>query len=305
MALTHAARFREGQALDAPDASWIEVLDPGDRDYAALQRRFGLHTLAIRSARCAEQVPKLDVYGDQIFVVLKLARLEGDQIVYAVVDAFVSRRRIVTVRQRASLEAGSLPDGFTVPRATPDFILHALMNDVVMRYFPVVQMIEDQVLAMEQRLVDAFLGREEITRLFRLRREAIHLQHVLARMADVCAKLAHLEVPCIAAEARPHFRDVHGQLERLGGMTRGLADVIRAAFEASSLLEQQRQGASTRKLAAWAAMLGAPTAIAAIYDMNFPDLPGVGSPYGLPAVLGVMAAVCGALYLRFRKLRWL
>ena len=179
------------------------------------------------------------------------------------------------------------------------------MDFVVNSYFPVVQMIEDEVLSMEQRLVDAFLDRDEVTRLFRLRREAIHLQHVLTRMSDVCGKLTNLEVPCIGAEVKPYFRDVHDQLIRLDGMISGLVDVIRAVFEASNLLEQQRQGASTRKLAGWAAILGAPTAIAAIYGMNFPNVPELHAPYGYPIVVGVMLSICLGLYVRFKKLRWL
>jgi magnesium transporter len=165
--------------------------------------------------------------------------------------------------------------------------------------------LQDEVLAMEQRLLDAFLGRDDVTRLFRLRREAIHLQHMLTRMSDVCGKLTNQEVPCIGVEAKPYFRDVHEQLMRLDGMIGGLIDVIRGAFEASNLLEQQRQGASTRKLAGWAAILGAPTAIAAFYGMNFPHVPALHSANGYIIVVGVMLSVCLGLYVRFKKLRWL
>jgi magnesium transporter len=175
------------------------------------------------------------------------------------------------------------------------------MDFVVDSYFPVVQMIEDEVLAMEQRLLDAFRDRDDVTRLFRLRRETIHLQHVLTRTSDVCGKLTNLEVPCIGAEVKPYFRDVQDQLLRLDGMISGLVDVIRVAFEASNLLAQQRQGAITRKLAGWAAILGAPTAIAGI----FPNMPEFYAPYGYPIVVAVMLSICVGLYIRFKKLRWL
>jgi magnesium transporter len=158
---------------------------------------------------------------------------------------------------------------------------------------------------MEQRLLDAFLSREDVTRLFQLRREAIHLQHVLTRMSDVCGKLVNLEVPCIRTGVKPYFRDVHDQLVRLDGMISRLVDVIRAVFEAGNLLEQQRQGASTRQLAGWAAILGAPTAIAAIYGMNFSNMPELHATYGYPIVLGVILSICLGLYIRFKKLRWL
>ena len=190
-------------------------------------------------------------------------------------------------------------------RPGPDFILHAIMDFVVNGYFPVVQMIEDEVLSMEQRLLDAFLDRDDVARLFRLRREAIHLQHVLTRMSDVCGKLTNLEVPCIRAEVKPYFRDVHSQLMRLDGMISGLVDIIRAVFEASNLLKQQRQGAITRQLAGWAVILSAPAAIAGIYGMNFPSMPKLHAPYGVAIVVGVAVLICVGLYVRFKKRRWL
>jgi magnesium transporter len=316
-----AAIFRDGKvtehvALEATlpqdgDSAfiWIEVSSPSDRDFAVLQERFGLHSLAVKDSMSPVQSPKVDVYEDQIFVVLKIARLQGDEIRYAAIDAFVSARHIITVRHEEDGEHAHVPHEFTsgsrTGRPGPDFILHAILDFVVNGYFPVVQMIEDEVLAMEQRLLDAFLGRDDVTRLFRLRREAIHLQHMLTRMSDVCGKLTNLEVPCIGVEAKPYFRDVHEQLMRLDGMIGGLIDVIRGAFEASNLLEQQRQGASTRKLAGWAAILGAPTAIAAFYGMNFPHVPALHSANGYIIVVGVMLSVCLGLYVRFKKLRWL
>lgn len=321
MSELRAAIYRGGKVIEdaALDASlpqcgdsafiWIEVLNPLERDFEILQKRFRLHDLAVRDSMSPTPMPKVDVHDEDIFVVLKSARLKNDGIEYAGIDAFVSRRHIITVRHED--EAGyvhtreQLHSGPRSTRPGPDFILHAIMDFVANSYFPVVQMIEDEVLAMEQRLLDAFLGRDEVTRLFRLRREAIHLQHMLTRMSDVCGKLANLQVPCIAAEVKPYFRDVHDQLIRLDGMISGLIDVIRAVFEASNLLEQQRQGAGTRKLAGWAAILGAPTAIAGVYGMNFPNMPELSSPYGYPVVVGVMLSICLGLYVRFKKLRWL
>lgn len=316
-----AAIFRDGKVIEhvALDASipqygksefiWIEVLDPVDSDFAVLQERFGLHSLAVEDSMRPAQVPKVDVYDDQIFVVLKIARLENDAIKYGEIDAFVSGHHIITVRRAADHGHAHAHDKFqSGPRSTqlmPDFILHAILDFVVNGYFPVVQMIEDEVLSMEQHLQDALLDRDEITRLFRLRREAIHFQHVLTRMSDVCGKLTNLDVPCIGAAAKPYFRDVHDHLIRLDAMVSGLVDVIRTVFETSSLLEQQRQGIITRQLAAWAAILGVPAAIAGIYGMAFPNVPELHAPYGYAIVVGVMMSVCLGLYIRFKKLRWL
>ena len=184
-----AAIFRDGKviehvALDVrtpslgeADFIWIEVLDPVDSDYSALQERFGLYSLAVEDSMSAAQLPKVDLYDDQIFVVLKAAHLEGDEIRYGAIDAFVGRNHIITVRHEAdSQHAHALErfQGGPRPKCKPDLILHGILNFVVNGYFPIVQMIEDEVLSMEPRLQDALLNHDEITRLFQLRREAIH-----------------------------------------------------------------------------------------------------------------------------------
>ena len=321
MSEARAAIYRSGEIFDhlsrqdslprhdAASYVWIEVMNPDERDFDVLQNRFSLHCLAVKDAMCATQAPKLDVYDDQIFVVLKTARLLNDEIKYNGVDAFVSLTHIITVRHGDDAQEISgghaIGNGARAPRPGPDFILYSIMNSVVNDYLPVVQMVEEQVLGMEQRLLDSYLTRNDVTRLFQLRREAIRLQHVLTRMSDVCGKLANLDVPCIGGDAKPYFRDVHDQLVRLDGMIRGLLDVIRAAFEASNLLEQQRQGVSTRKLAGWAAILGVPAAMAGIYEMNPPNIPGLHSLYGYCVVIGVMLTTSLALYVRLRRMQWL
>ena len=313
--------FRNGNVIGrvALDASmpqegesafiWIDVLNPLDSDFVVLQGRFGLHSLAVDDSMSSAQLPKLDLYDDQIFAVLKIARLQADEIKYADIDAFVSAHHIITVRHDDGAEYVHAHEKFESGpksmRLRPDFILHAMMDFVVNSYFPVVQMIEDDVLSLEHRLVDAFLSRDEVTRLFRLRRQAIRFQHVLTRMSDVCGKLTNLDVPCIGAEVKPYFRDVHDQLVRVDAMISGLVDVIRAVFEASNLLEQQRQGVTIRQLAGWAAILGVPTAIAGIYGMNFMNMPELHATYGYPIVVAVMLSICVGLYMRFKKLRWL
>lgn len=316
-----AAIFRDGKVIEhvALDASmpqkgasefiWIEVLDPVDSDFEVLQDRFRLHHLAVENSMTPSQVPKVDLYDDQIFVVLKTARLVNDEIRYGEIDAFVGWHHIITVRHDADGEQahahGKFQSGAQSSQLRPDFILHGILDFVVDSYFPVVQMVVDEVLAMEQHMQDALLDRQEINRLFRLRREAIHFQYVITRMSDVCGKMTNLDVPCIGAEVRPYFRDVHDQLIRLDAMVSGMVDVIRTAFETSSLLEQQRQSTITRQLAAWAAILGVPTVIAAIYGMTLPSIPELQASHGYAIVLGAMTLVCIGLYIRFRKLRWL
>jgi magnesium transporter len=128
---------------------------------------------------------------------------------------------------------------------------------------------------------------------------------VLGKMSEVMGKFVHLQIPCLSEGVKPYFNDVLDHLSRMDILVSSLIDVITSVFEASSLLEQQRQGVITRQLAAWAAILAIPTAIAGIYGMNFKNMPEVDSPYGYFIVLSVMALLSLYLYWRFKKSGWL
>lgn len=288
---------------------WIGLHEPTPEEFHFLQKNFGLHPLAVEDAIKSHQIPKVDVYGDQLFVVARTAHLEGDHIAYGETAIFVGRNHIITARHgsarshtelRAQLEAAPqlLAHG-------PDYVLHAILDFIVDGYLPLVRTIEDEVLEMESRVLENNLEREQITRIFKLRRELILFQRVIGPMAEVCSKLANLELPCLDPEVRPYLRDVLDHVRRAEGMVGSLRDVLTSVFEASNLLQQQHQGVITRQLAAWAAILAVPTAIAGIYGMNFENMPELKTEYGYFIVLGVIVAICVGLYVRFKRARWL
>lgn len=186
-----------------------------------------------------------------------------------------------------------------------DYILHAILDFIVDGYLPIVRTIEDSVLDMGRKMLDTFLDRVQIKRIFKLRREMILFQRVLDAMLDLCGKLVHLDLPCLDVEAKPYFRDALQHMHRVEQMVGGLRDVITSVFEASNLLEQQRQGTITRQLASWAAILAVPTAIAGIYGMNFENMPELRSEYGYFVVLGTITVLCAVLYASFRRAKWL
>ena len=118
-------------------------------------------------------------------------------------------------------------------------------------------------------------------------------------------KLVNLDLPCIDHEVRPYLNDVLDHVRRMENMVAGLRDVLTSVFEIGTLLEQQRQGVITRQLAAWAAILAVPTAIAGVYGMNFKNMPELELQYGYHAVLGVIFLLCVTLYWRFKRAKWL
>ena len=142
-------------------------------------------------------------------------------------------------------------------------------------------------------------------RLFSLRRQLIRFQRILVPMQEVATKFVKIDLPCIDADARPYFSDVRDHVRRVQVMVEDLREILSSVFESSNLLEQQRTGDITRQLAAWAAILAVPTAIAGIYGMNFEHMPELRTRYGYPVVLVVIASLCTLLYARFKKLKWL
>lgn len=304
-----AALTEKGLALKPGEFVWIGLLEPDEAELRLLQRHFHLHPLAVEDALSAHQLPKVEIYGPELFVVARTAELVDDHIAYGETHVFMGRHYIVTVRHgsarahtqlRAHMEAapGLLRHG-------PDYILHAVLDFIVDGYLPIVEGIEEEVLEMERSTLDAFLSRADIRRLFMLRRELLRFRRILGPMDEVAGRLEHLDTPCIDAEVRPYFRDVADHVRRVASRLEGLGDVLASVFEVSNLLEQQRQGVITRKLAAWAAILAVPTAIAGVYGMNFEHMPELKWTFGYPLAVGVMAAICLTLYWRFKKSGWL
>jgi magnesium transporter len=124
-------------------------------------------------------------------------------------------------------------------------------------------------------------------------------------MEEVAGKLQSLDLPCIDPNVRPYFRDVGDHVRRVNSRLNGLTEILSSVFEVANLLEQQRQGVITRKLASWAALLAVPTAIAGIYGMNFEFMPELHWRYGYAYVLGLIAVVCAVLYVTFKRTKWL
>ncbi|WP_033922485.1 magnesium/cobalt transporter CorA [Sphingomonas sp. 37zxx] len=294
---------------DASEFVWIGIADPSAQEMQLLQAHYALHPLAVEDAMKANQLPKIDVYDDQLFIAARTVNLIDGDIAYGETAIFVGHSHIITVRHGSTRAHSALRQQLeaspTLLMQGVDYVLHAVLDFIVDGYLPAVEPIEDEVLAMEQRTVDHFLERHEINRIFALRRELFRFQRVLGPMGEVAGKLVRLDLPCIDSETRPYFSDVLDHIRRVSTTAEGLREVLTSVFEFSNLLEQQRTGAITRQLAAWAAILAVPTAIAGIYGMNFDYMPELKTRYGYFVVLGVIGIVCAALYTRFKRLGWL
>jgi magnesium transporter len=294
---------------DKSEFVWIGIADPTEKEMHSLASNYGLHPLAVEDALKANQLPKIDVYDDQLFVVARTAHLMGDHIDYGETAIFIGHSHIISVRHGSTRAHTALREQLEKsPRLLMhgvDYLLHAILDYIVDGYLPLIEDLEEEVLVMETKAVDSFLGRKEVNRIFTVRRELIRFQRVLGPMGEVAQKLARQDLPCIDTEARHYFRDVQDHVRRVQARVDGLREVLTSVFELSTLLEQQRQGTITKQLAAWAAILAVPTAIAGIYGMNFDNMPELRTRYGYFVIVGIIALVCALLYRRFRKLGWL
>jgi magnesium transporter len=312
----HGKRVRElGLADDVPEPSnrsafaWIGLLDPDAGELEILRARYGLPLRTIEAALDPNQPPKLSVVGNQLLVVARTAHLDGDHIRYGNTAILVGQNHIVTLRRGSVRSHAPLREELETATSLlargVDHVLQAILDFIVDGYAPIFQMIQDDVHTMERRSLETFFGRDELARIFGLRCELARFQHTLGPMSELVHKLARGHYPCIDAEARPHFDDVFDHVARVRTMNDTLLQVLVSMFEFSSLLEQQRTGTITRQLAAWAAILAVPTAVAGIYGMNFGYMPELEFRYGYFVVLGVVTALCVLLYVRFRRLKWL
>lgn len=288
---------------------WIGLHEPSTEVLQSLQRQFGLHELAVEDAFRAHQRPKIDVYDGSLFLVLRTAQLQGDDVLYGETHVFVGCGYVITVRHGAS--ASYLPVRQRC-EATPallgngeDFVLYAIMDFVVDNYIPIVTAIEDQVDTIDEAVHAGAMNQETIHRIAHLRRELLRLRRTVAPMLDVCGRLQRFDMPFIDPPVRPYYSDVYDHVLHVNESIDILRDVLAAAFETHLLLASNRQNDVTRKLAGWAAILAVPTAIAGIYGMNFEHMPELHQVWGYPAVLLVILVVCVTLYLNFKRIDWL
>ncbi|HEY0491613.1 MAG TPA: magnesium/cobalt transporter CorA [Telluria sp.] len=289
---------------------WVALAEPQPAELATMQHEFGLHELAVEDALRGNQRPKIEEYGDSLFAVVRMVELEGDELVVGELDVFVgpnyvlSARRNATkgflgVRARAEREPHLLAKGSS-------FVLYAVMDAVVDRYFPVVDMLESELEKIEDRIfTEGSQSRDNIERLYELKRKVMTLRHAVAPLVDQVGKLYGGRVPPGFDDTQEYFRDVHDHLYRIQATLDGMRDTIATAIQVHLSMVAIEAGDVNKRLAAWAAIFAVMTAFAGIWGMNFELMPELKWRYGYPAAVAAMIVVCGYLYYRFKRSGWL
>lgn len=296
---------------DRPDAFvWLGLREPDEELMARVQTLFGLHELAAEDAHHAHQRPKVEVYGDCLFVVLRTVQMEEGRIDFGETHLFVGPRYLVSVRHGASLP-------YTTVRARcesnprllgkgPGFVLYAILDFVVDHYFPILDGLEDTVEDLEERFFKGDFTQSDIGRLYELKRELVELRRAAAPLVEVCNYLlTDVFTTHIPDDIRPYFRDVYDHALRINETVDTIRETLTIALQISLSLSATHQNEATKKLAGWGALLAIPTMVFSIYGMNFAVMPELRWAYGYPAVMGGVAVVCLALYRYLKKAGWL
>ncbi len=294
---------REGHVV------WIGLLEPTDEELREVQQQFGLNELAIEDAVQAHQRSKIQRYGESLFIVARTAEIIGERIQFGETHLFVGCGYVVSIRHgpsasykkvRVHCEASPalLAQGKT-------YILHSILDFIVDNYLVVLECVQDEAEAIENDLLAARLSPAQVQRLYILRRDLLRLRSGVLPLVEVCRRLEHNDLFAMDTRMEHLFRDVTDHVRGVQEEIDALREMLAFCFEASLQTSQSQQTMISRQLAAWAAILAVPTAVAGIYGMNFRHMPELEWENGYYLVVGLVVVACSALYLNFRRRDWL
>jgi magnesium transporter len=296
--------------LGKPDCFvWVALRDATDTELLQMQHEFGLHELAVEDARHGHQRPKIEEYGDTLFVVLQLLERGQGEIQIGEVAIFVGRNFVLSVRngsqqgflgvrERCEREPELLRQG-------AGFVFYALMDAVVDRYFPLLDTMETELDDIEAQIFEPGSARWNIERLYALKRRGTVLRHAVAPLLEVAGKLHGGRVPAVCVKSQEYFRDVHDHLARINTAIDAMRETIGTAIQVNLSMVTIEESETTKRLAAWAAIFAVSTALAGIWGMNFEHMPELKWAWGYPMALALIAGAAGFLFWRFKRSGWL
>jgi len=296
--------------LEKPDCFvWVALRDATPAELEKMQEEFALHPLAVEDAHKGHQRPKIEEYGESLFAVVHLLELQEGELILGEVDIFVGHNFVLSVRNRSSQHLLGVRERCErepeLLRQGAGFVLYAIMDAVVDRYFPLIDAIESDLEAVEAHIFDKGMARTNIERLYHLKGRMVALKHAVAPLMEAVGKLTSGRVPPVCANSRDYFRDVYDHLTRINAQLETVRDTIGTAIQVSLSSVAIEQSDVAKRLAAWAGIFAAATAFAGIWGMNFKAMPELSWEYGYPMALGIIVSVCALLFLRFRRMGWL
>ncbi|MGW7263906.1 magnesium and cobalt transport protein CorA [Streptomyces sp. NPDC054842] len=337
--VVQAALYRDGVRVSTPASlaetfrelrdetdgmAWIGLARPTEDELLSLAAEFDLHPLAVEDAMEAHQRPKLERYGETLFVVLRAARYldAAEEVDFGELHVFVGPDFVITVRHGAAPDLSAvrrrMEDTPELLRLGPEAVLYAILDSVVDGYVPVVTGVQNDIDEIE---TEVFRGDPEVSRrIYELSREMVEFQRATRPLVSMLHSLmAGFAKYGTDEELQRYLRDVADHVthtsERVDGFRQALADIL--TVNATLVTQQQNaemralaeagfeQNEEIKKISSWAAILFAPTLVGTIYGMNFDHMPELHWLLGYPFAIVLMAVVCTSLYVVFKRRDWL
>jgi magnesium transporter len=288
---------------------WLGLREANHELLAKIQQEFGLHDLAIEDACAAHQRPKIEEYGDSLFIVLHTAHLAGDRVEFGETHFFLGSHFLVTVRHGASREHSKVRGRCeAMPQQLakgPGFALYSIMDFIVDNYVPVIDGLQARFDELESAIFQYRPSRQTIEGLYELKRELLLLEGAINPVIDICNELMRFHNGVIPKDVRVYFRDIADHIKRIDQAIHGMREMLLAAMQVHLTFETVRQNEVVKRLAGWGAILAIPTMVFSWYGMNFRHMPELDWEYSYPVVVGGVALSSLLLYLRLKKAGWL
>jgi magnesium transporter len=293
--------------------AWIGLYHPTPEEFDSVAGEFGMHELAVKEGLKVHQRPKIERYGETLFVVLKAARYVEDReaVEFGEVHTFVGSDFVVTIRYGEANELGevrrwaeSKPE---LLRKGPHAVLYAIMDRIVEDYGPVVEGLENDIDEIEAQVFEGDPGAspQVSRRIYELFREVIQFHQATQPLAGALGRLTEAQTPDIDPEVRRYLREVQDRVLRVTERVQGFRDLLTNILNVNLTLIGINQNDQTKKISAWAAVVIVPTLIAGIYGMNFDYMPELHWRYGYLLALSLMALIAFVLYRNFKRTGWL
>ena len=294
------------EALKEPDSFlWLGLYEPDVALLRKVQEEFGLHDLAVEDALHAHQRPKLETYGDSVFIVLETAQLVEGEVAFGETHVFAGQNYFITVRHGPSSSYTPVrqrceenPQRLTMG---PGYAIYAIVDN----YQPEVDSLKARFDELENQILEENLDRDSITRIYELKRQLVKLREAVLPIPDICKELVRQHDGLIRKELRAYFRDVEDHSTRIIKTVDTLREMLTTAVQVHLAMVTVGQNEVVKRLAGWGAILAIPTVVFSLYGMNFEAMPELRLPYAYPLVVAVTLAACGGLFLRLRRAGWL
>jgi magnesium transporter len=292
---------------------WVALAEPTRDELEQMTEEFGLHPLAVEDAHKGHQRPKIEEYDESLFAVLHAVKVVPGQtdgeFTVGEVAIFAGRNYILTIRPETI-------EGFADVRARCErepelllqgsgYVLYAVMDAVVDRYFPILDALESSLEQAESRMFDGASVRSRIEELYALKRRLMILKHAVAPLMESVGKLHGGRVPQLCTTTQEYYRDVYDHLSRINGAIESIREMHATAITVNIALISLGESEVTKRLAAWGALITVPTLIAGIFGMNFTHMPELHWAFGYPYAIVLMVGVDLVLFWRFRRAQWI